>query len=98
VYLTSCPLAADPPPDYGFTACAPTDGGIPPWSPDMSGRVVRDATFAVTSGKQKVTITLSSSDYAKLATDGSALISFETPSDAVQAFFIPLSGAAQAGS
>jgi LmbE family N-acetylglucosaminyl deacetylase len=90
VFLTSCTLAADPPPDYGFTACALTDGGVPPWSPDMSGRVVRDASFAVTAGKQKVTITLDMSQYAKLAADGSALISFETPNDEVQALFVPL--------
>jgi LmbE family N-acetylglucosaminyl deacetylase len=97
VFLTSCPLAADPPPDYGFTACALTDGGIPPWSPDMSGRVVRDASFAIGTGKQKVTITLDPDQYAKLAAAGSALISFETPDDAVQAFFVPLSGSAAAG-
>src|SRR6266540_3495622 len=92
VFLTSCSLAADPPPDYGFTACATTDGGIPPWSPDMSGRVVRAATFAISAGKQKVSVTLDAAAYAKLAKDGSALISFETPSDEVQAFFVPLVG------
>ena len=42
VWVTSCALAADPPPDYGMTACALGDGTVPPWSPDMSGRVVRD--------------------------------------------------------
>jgi LmbE family N-acetylglucosaminyl deacetylase len=93
VFLTSCPLAADPPPDYGFTACAVTDGGIPPWSPDMSGRVVRSAAFDVSAGKQKVTITLDRAAYDKLATNGSALISFETPDNEVQAFFVPLAGA-----
>jgi LmbE family N-acetylglucosaminyl deacetylase len=92
VFLTSCPLAADPPPDYGFTACATTDGGIPPWSPDMSGRVVRAATFEITAGKQKVSIRLDRDAFAKLADDGSALVSFETPNDEVQAFFVPLTG------
>jgi hypothetical protein len=92
VFLTSCPLASDPPPDYGFTACATTDGGIPPWSPDMSGRVVRDAIFQVTAGKQKVSIPLDRAAFAKLAADGSALVSFETPNDEVQAFFVPLTG------
>ena len=91
VYLTSCSPAADPPPDYGFTACAPTDGGIPPWAPDMSGRIVGEATLAVVAGKQKVTIPIDDQTYAKLAADGSALISFETPNDQVQALYIPLS-------
>jgi LmbE family N-acetylglucosaminyl deacetylase len=93
VFLTSCPASADPPPDYGFTACALTDGGIPPWSPDMSGRVVRSAAFDVSAGKQKVTITLDRAAYDKLAANGSALISFETPNNEVQAFFLPLQGA-----
>jgi hypothetical protein len=49
-------------------------------------------TVAVSTGKQKVTIPLDVNSYNKLATDGSALISFETPNDEVQALFIPLSG------
>jgi hypothetical protein len=59
----------------------------------MSGRVVRAATFEVSAGKEKVTVPLDAAGYATLAKDGSALISFETPSDAVQAFFIPLTEA-----
>ena len=49
------------------------------------------ATVAVAAGKQKVTIPLDAATYAKLAADGSALISFETPNDEVQALDIPLS-------
>ena len=90
VFLTSCALAADPPPDYGFTACALTDGGSPPWSPDMSGRVVRAATVEITNtGKTKAAIPVDQAAYAKLVADGSALISFETPNDEVQALFVP---------
>lgn len=92
VFTTSCSPSADPPPDYGFTPCAVTDGGIPPWSPDMSGRLVGSTDTAIAAGKQKVTITLSASQYQKLAADGSALISFETPGNQVQAFYIPLAG------
>jgi LmbE family N-acetylglucosaminyl deacetylase len=93
VFLTSCAFPSDPAqvPDYGFSACALTDGGIPPWSPDMSGRIVGSATVPVFTGKQKVTIPLDAAAYTKLATNGSALISFETPNNEVQALFVPLS-------
>jgi hypothetical protein len=90
LYTTSCTLANDPAPDYGLTACALTDGGIPPWSPDMSGHVVRDVTTAVTAGTKHVTIPLDAAGYAALSGNGSALVSFETPNDEVQAFDVPL--------
>jgi hypothetical protein len=56
----------------------------------MSGRVVAqvDVTFAK-KGKKNVKIDLTRSQYDKLATDGSALISFETPNDEVQALYVP---------
>ena len=90
VWTTSCSPAADPPPDYGLTACADTDGGTPPWSPDMTGRVVADRVVAVTAGTQRITIDLDSAGRAKLAADGSALVSFETSGGEVQAFDLPL--------
>ena len=90
VFRTSCSPAVSPAPDYGLSACALTDGGIPPWSPDMSGRVVRDLEVAVTAGKRTVSIPLDAAAYAKLSTNSSALISFETPQDEVQAFDVPL--------
>lgn len=90
VFLSSCGIANDPPPDFGFTPCAVTDGGIPPWSPDMSGRVVKQIDLTIAGkGKQKVEIALTQAQYDKLAADGSALISFETPNDEVQALFVP---------
>jgi hypothetical protein len=90
VFLSSCGAANDPPPDYGFTPCAVTDGGIPPWSPDMSGRVVKQVDVTIAEkGKQEVEIDLDRSQYDKLVADGSALISFETPNDEVQALFVP---------
>ncbi len=97
VFLTSCTLASDPPPDYGFTACAATDGGIPPWSPDMSGRVVRDVTVSVSAGMQHVSIPLDAAAQHRLTASGSALVSFETPNDEVQAFFVPLGAGDQLG-
>ena len=92
MWVTSCDPATNPPPDYGFSACAMTDGTIPPWQPDMSGRVVRTLEVAVSSGMQHVTIPLDAGAFAKLAADGSALVSFETPNDEVQAFDIALAG------
>ena len=92
VWVTSCDPATNPAPDFGFSACAVTDGTVPPWQPDMSGRVVRDVEVAVSSGMQRVTIPLDADAFAKLAADGSALLSFETPNDEVQALDIALAG------
>jgi len=90
VWETSCSPLADPPPDYGMTACSPTDGTVPPWSPDMSGRLVRAVTVPVRAGRRRVSIPLGAAERERLAQDGSALISFETPADEVQALDIPL--------
>src|SRR3954454_21367855 len=95
VYNTSCPFT--PTPDYGLSACALTDGGIPPWSPDMSGRVVRDVKVAVTAGKRTISIPLDAAAYAKLSTGSSALISFEKPSNTVQAFDVDLAPTGDVG-
>ncbi|MFU8874257.1 PIG-L family deacetylase [Micromonospora sp. SL4-19] len=86
VYQTSCSLAADPPPDYGLTPCAVADGGIPPWSPDMSGHVVRQVTVDVNAGLHRVSIPLTPG----APSPERALVSFETPHDEVQAFDVPL--------
>src|SRR3954452_20501933 len=90
VYLTSCPPSRDPPPDYGLSACALTDGGIPPWSPDMSGRVVRDVKTPIAAGHRTISIPLDAASALRLASGGSALVSFETAGDEVQAFDIPI--------
>jgi len=82
--------SADPPPDYGMTACALGDGTVPPWSPDMSGRVVRDQVVQIRRPWQTVTIPLDAAAYAKLRQGGSALVSFETEDDEVQALDVPL--------
>jgi hypothetical protein len=56
----------------------------------MSGRVVKQVDVTITKkGKQKVEIDLTQAQYDKLVADGSALISFETPNDEVQALFVP---------
>ncbi len=90
VYLTSCSPTADPPPDYGLTPCAVTDGGIPPWSPDMSGHVVAQVDRAVSPGNRQVSIPLSSQQRSRLAEDGRLLISYETAQGRVQALDVRL--------
>ena len=90
MWVTSCDPATNPAPDFGFSACGVTDGTIPPWQPNMSGRVVRELEVAVSSGMQRLTIPLDADAFTKLAADGSALVSFETPNDEVQAFEIAL--------
>jgi hypothetical protein len=95
VWLTSCDPATNPAPDFGLSACAVTDGGIPPWSPDMSGRVVRDVKVPLTHGTHTVTIPLDAAAYDKLLADGSALVSFETPDGEVQAFDLEIGALGQ---
>jgi LmbE family N-acetylglucosaminyl deacetylase len=90
VWVTSCSPLDDPPPSYGLTACAPTDGTTPPWSPDMSGRVVGDRVEQLTPGRHTVRIPIDAAAYERLRRDGSALVSFETPGDEVQALDLRL--------
>ena len=52
VWTTSCDKATDPPPDYGLSACAASDGATPPWSPDMSGRIVKSLSRGRQAGDQ----------------------------------------------
>ena len=90
VWNTSCSPADDPPPSYGLSACDVTDGTTPAWSPDMSGRVVRDVIEPLRAGRERIRIPLDGAAYARLARDGSALISFETPAGEVQAIDLRL--------
>ncbi|MFF1816296.1 sugar-binding protein [Kribbella sp. NPDC058245] len=85
VWISSC--AADP-----FTPCAVTDGGIPPWAPDMSGHLVKQATKQITRGVQVWSIPLTNAQRQQLAKDGRLLVSYETAADQVQAFDVRLSG------
>jgi len=92
VWTTSCTPAADPPPDYGFTPCAITDGATPPWSPNLSGRLVEQATQQITRGVQHWSVPLTADQRAQLQTQGHLLVSYETPANEVQAFDVRLSG------
>ncbi|TDW17010.1 PIG-L family deacetylase [Kribbella kalugense] len=86
VWTTSC--TTDPAPDYGFTPCAITDGATPPWSPDMSGHLVKQATQAITRGVQHWTIPLTAAQRTQLKDHGHLLVSYETTKNEVQAFDI----------
>ncbi len=90
VWTTSCSPAADPAPDYGFTPCALTDGATPPWSPDMSGHLVKQVTQQVTPGVQHWTIPLTAAQRTQLRDRGHLLVSYETAQNEVQAFDIRL--------
>jgi len=98
VWTTSCSPATDPPPDYGLSACSASDGATPPWSPDMSGRIVKSLPVPVTAGSTHVSIPLTAAERAKLTVAGSsALVSFETPNNEVQAFDVPMGEPGQPG-
>jgi hypothetical protein len=56
----------------------------------MSGRVVSTRTVTLQPGRARVSIPLGAAERERLARDGSALISFETPGDEVQALDIAL--------
>ncbi|MEU4191041.1 PIG-L family deacetylase [Kribbella sp. NPDC026611] len=88
VWTTSCSPAADPAPDYGLTPCALTDGATPPWSPNMSGHLVQQASKQLTRGEQFWSIPLTSAQRAQLQDHGHLLVSYETPQNEVQAFDI----------
>jgi hypothetical protein len=98
VYTSSCaaPTAETSLRDlasWGLDACNVTDGGYPAWGGDQSGRVVGSQQVAVTAGTQRVTIPLDAAGRAKLAADGTALVSYLTPADEVQALQLPLAQA-----
>jgi Ca2+-binding RTX toxin-like protein/LmbE family N-acetylglucosaminyl deacetylase len=96
VFKTSCATPPDDP-DYGLSACSPSDGGIPPWGTDMSGRVVAKTAVDLTTGLNRISIPVSAGGRAALAADGRLLIGFETPEATVderkvQAMDVPLGG------
>jgi hypothetical protein len=89
VWKTSC--TDNPPPDYGLSACAVTDGGIPPWAPDMSGHVVKQSSRELVRGVQRWSVPLTAAEQTRLRDNGRLLLSYETPRDEVQAFDVRLS-------
>ncbi|HEX5926568.1 MAG TPA: Ig-like domain repeat protein [Baekduia sp.] len=98
VYTSSCPAPTTSSTleelfSYGLDACNIADGGYPAWGTDQSGRVVASEVVSMTAGTQHVRIPLDAAGRAKLAKDGSALVSYLTPDDEVQAFDLPLAQA-----
>ncbi|MGH2969968.1 MAG: sugar-binding protein, partial [Solirubrobacteraceae bacterium] len=79
VFATSCAPKTNPAPDHGLSACAVSDGDTPPWGPDMSGRVVASRQVELTAGLNRVAVAVDAVGHDRLAADGRALISFETP-------------------
>ncbi|GAA1632597.1 hypothetical protein GCM10009744_21230 [Kribbella alba] len=71
--------------------CAVIDGGIPAWSPELSGHVVKQAVQPITRGVQHFSIPLTPAERSRLAADGRLLISYETTQNQVQALDLRLS-------
>jgi hypothetical protein len=83
VWTTSCTPQADPPPDWGLTACRVSDGSTPPWSPDMSGRLLGQRTLPLRPGAHLVSFAVR--NRALLQRDGRVLVSFDAANGGVQA-------------
>jgi hypothetical protein len=93
VWNTSCNPETNPPPDYGLSACAPTDGTTPPWAPDMMGAILSSGSAEVGTGAASVSMPLSAAAMSTLNNGGSLLVSFVNTDDQVQAFDIPVTAA-----
>ena len=91
VYTSSCDPRDEPPASRGLSACAVTDGGIPPWGDDLSGHLLgrQDVRFA-RKGTKWQSIRLEPGERAQLERDGSVLVSWETPDGHVQALDLPV--------
>jgi LmbE family N-acetylglucosaminyl deacetylase len=87
VWTSSC---TSDPFEAGFTPCSASDGAAAPWGTDMGGHLIADKVVQVSAGSQNVSIPLDSDAYNALKAGGSALVSFETPANQVQAFALPL--------
>lgn len=61
---------------YGFEACSPSDGGTPPWAPDMSGRLLASFEEGVDAGKGSVTVPIDAAVRSALAADARILVSY----------------------
>ncbi len=83
VWTTSCSRRADPPPDWGMTACRVSDGSTPRWSPDMGGRLLGQRTLALRAGSHQVSFAVR--DPARYRHGARVLISFEAADGGVQA-------------
>ncbi|MGH2555558.1 MAG: PxKF domain-containing protein [Actinomycetota bacterium] len=85
VFESSCPDDYD-----GFTACSPDDGAPPPWGDNMGGHVLQQETVEVGTGSERVALSIDAATYETLRANGSALVSFESASGEVSAWYFPL--------
>jgi hypothetical protein len=90
VWNTSCNPLTNPAPDYGLTACAPTDGTTPPWAPDMMGGIAASGSWSVEPGAAGLALPLSAAAMKKLENGSSLLVSFVNERNEVQAFDVPI--------
>ena len=97
VWNTSCDPAGNPAPDFGLSACAQADGTTPPWAPDMMGGIVRERTLELAPGAQTVTIPLDAAAALRIASGGSALVSFVNAANEAQAFDVPITSVSGPG-
>jgi LmbE family N-acetylglucosaminyl deacetylase len=85
VWTTSC--AGDP---LGFSTCASTDVTAAPWGDDMGGQLLASTEKKVGRGHGMVTLTLDRADRQAIASNGAILMSFQTTSGAVNAWYFPV--------
>lgn len=87
VWTSSC---ASDPFEQGFTPCSSSDGQAAPWGTSMGGHLIADQVVQMSGGAQTVSIPLTADQYSALKSGGSALVSFETQANQVQALALPL--------
>lgn len=82
---------------YGFEACSPEDGAAPPWSPDMSGRLLGSQVVEVGADSGTITLELDAETRSALAEDSILLVSYaehgqpgSAPGDGVNAWSFPI--------
>lgn len=75
-----------------FTTTYDPNNNIPPWAPDLTGRLVYDGgSQAISAGSQTVSIPLTAAQDAAISSgEAFFLMSFESSAGGVQAFSVPL--------
>ncbi|WP_413450357.1 PIG-L family deacetylase [Georgenia phoenicis] len=76
--------------ELGFSACSEADGAAAPWAPDMGGRLLGAGTTDVAPGTETLTVEIGDDALDALRADGSVLVSFESASGGVNAWYFPV--------
>ena len=74
----------------GFSTCSPDDITAAPWGTDMGGHLLDSLTYQVKPGKDKVHFKMSKQVSSALANGGSLVISWQSASDGVNAWYFPV--------